>query len=195
MDFVQGLSTGFAVATTLTNLSFVLLGAIIGTLVGIMPGLGASATIAILLPLTYGVNPATAIIMMAGVYCGSKYGGAVTSILMNLPGESSSVPTCLDGYPLALQGRKDIPTIKEAGLGDSIVTNRGFAGPPEMPDYAVKKLEAVFKKVFASPQFKKYMDDSLMQPFWLSSAEYRKFLEEENERTKLWLGELGMLKK
>jgi len=101
----------------------------------------------------------------------------------------------LAGAPKRYDAFKDIPTIKEAGLGDPIVTNRGFAGPPEMPDYAAKKLEAVFKKVMESDQFKKYMDDSLMQPFWLSSSEYAKFLDEENERTKMWLGELGLLKK
>ena len=105
MDIFHGLMAGFAIATTLANLFYAFFGALIGTFVGIMPGLGASATIAILLPLTFGMNPTSAIIMMTGVYCGSKYGGAVTSIMMNLPGESSSVPTCLDGYPLAMQGR------------------------------------------------------------------------------------------
>ena len=105
MDIVQGLMLGFSVATTPANLLWALLGAWIGTFVGIMPGLGVSATIAILLPITFGMSPASSLIMMAAIYCGAKYGGAVTSILMNLPGESSSVPTCLEGYPLALQGR------------------------------------------------------------------------------------------
>jgi putative tricarboxylic transport membrane protein len=105
MDVVQGMILGFSVATAPTNVLWALFGAIVGTFIGIMPGLGSSATIAILLPLTFGMNPASALIMMTAIYCGSKYGGAVTSILMNLPGESSSVPTCLDGYPLALQGR------------------------------------------------------------------------------------------
>jgi len=105
MDIVQGLMLGFSIATTPANLLWALLGAWIGTFVGIMPGLGVSATIAILLPITFGMNPASSLIMMAAIYCGAKYGGAVTSILMNLPGESSSVPTCLEGYPLALQGR------------------------------------------------------------------------------------------
>ncbi len=85
MDIFHGLLMGFSVATTLPNLFYAFFGALIGTFVGIMPGLGASATIAILLPLTFGMNPTCAIMMMAGVYCGSKYGGAVTSIMMNLP--------------------------------------------------------------------------------------------------------------
>jgi putative tricarboxylic transport membrane protein len=105
MDVLHDLLIGFSVATSLSNLLYAFFGALIGTFVGIMPGLGASATIAILLPLAVGIDPTSAMIMMAGVYCGSKYGGAVTSIMMNLPGESSSVPTCLDGYPLAMQGR------------------------------------------------------------------------------------------
>ncbi len=105
MDIVHGMIFGFSVATTPTNLLWALFGAWVGTFVGIMPGLGTSATIAILLPLSFGMNPTSALIMMAAIYCGAKYGGAVTSILMNLPGESSSVPTCMDGYPLALQGR------------------------------------------------------------------------------------------
>ncbi len=105
MDIVQGLMLGVSVATTPTNLLWALFGALIGTFVGIMPGLGTSASIAILLPLTFGMAPSSALIMMAAVYCGARYGGAATSILMNIPGESSSVPTCLDGYPLALQGK------------------------------------------------------------------------------------------
>ncbi len=105
MDLVQGMMTGFAVATTLTNLFLVFIGAVIGTLVGILPGLGSTATIAILIPVAVGMNPASAMIMLVGMCCGARYGGAVTAILMNLPGESSSVVTCLDGYQLARQGR------------------------------------------------------------------------------------------
>lgn len=105
MDTFDGLLFGFTVAATPANLFWAMFGAVIGTFAGILPGLGASACIAILLPLSYGLPAASAIIMMSGIYCGTKYGGAVTSILMNLPGETSSVPTCMDGYPLALQGR------------------------------------------------------------------------------------------
>ena len=101
----------------------------------------------------------------------------------------------LSGAPARYPMFKDVPTIQEAGLGVAITTCRGFVGPPEMPDYAAKKLEAAFKKVFESAQFKKYMEDTLQQPFWLSSAEYGKFLQEESDRTKGWLDELGLLKK
>ena len=105
MEIIHGMMLGFSVATMPANLLFAFLGALVGTFVGILPGLGTPATIAILLPLSFGMAPTSIIIMMAGVYCGAKYGGAVTSILMNLPGEASSVPTCMEGYPLALQGR------------------------------------------------------------------------------------------
>lgn len=133
MEIFQGLLLGFSVATTLQNLLMAFFGAVIGTLVGIMPGLGASATIAILMPLTFSLNPASAIIMMAGIYCGSKYGGAVTSILMNIPGESSSVTTCLDGYQLAMQGRGG-PALGMAAIssfvaGTASVVGLTFLGP------------------------------------------------------------------
>jgi len=101
----------------------------------------------------------------------------------------------LSGAPSRYSMFKDIPTIKEAGLGVPVVTYRGFVGPPDMPQYAVKKLEAAFTKVFENKQFQKYMDDTLQQPFWLSSAEYGKFLQEESDRTKMWFDDLGMLKK
>ncbi len=101
----------------------------------------------------------------------------------------------LNGAPSRYEAFKDVPTIKEAGLGDPIILYRGIAGPPDMPEYAVKKLEAAFKKAMGNAQFKKYIDDALMQPFWQSSSEYGKFLDEENMRFKGWLDELGLLKK
>jgi putative tricarboxylic transport membrane protein len=127
MDIVQGMMLGFSVATTPANLLWALLGAWIGTFVGVMPGLGVSATIAILMPLTFGMSPASSLIMMAAVYCGAKYGGAVTSILMNLPGESSSVPTTLDGYPLALQGRAG-PALGLAAISGFVAGNFSVIG-------------------------------------------------------------------
>jgi putative tricarboxylic transport membrane protein len=96
---------GLAVATQPMNLLFALLGAVLGTLVGVLPGLGPTATIAMLIPTTAGMDPLPAIIMMAGVYYGSMYGGSTTSILINVPGEAASVMTCLDGYQMTLQGR------------------------------------------------------------------------------------------
>src|SRR2546422_7999159 len=89
---------GFAVALQPANLLWCLVGVVLGTVVGIMPGLGPPATIAMLLPLTFLMNPAGAMIMLAGIYYGAKYGGSTTSILLNVPGESASVVTCLDGY-------------------------------------------------------------------------------------------------
>src|SRR5881394_3725221 len=105
MDIASGLLQGFAVALQPVNLLWCLAGCALGTVVGILPGLGPPATIAMLLPLTFLMNPAGAMIMLAGIYYGAKYGGSTTSILLNVPGESASVVTCLDGYQMARQGR------------------------------------------------------------------------------------------
>ncbi|MEL7567849.1 MAG: tripartite tricarboxylate transporter permease [Dehalobacterium sp.] len=105
MDVLQNLLVGFTNALTPMNILFCFLGVIVGTAVGILPGLGPAATIAMLLPLTFGLDPATAMIMMAGIYYGAMYGGSITSILINTPGESSSVATTFDGYPLACKGK------------------------------------------------------------------------------------------
>jgi putative tricarboxylic transport membrane protein len=105
MEIASGLLHGFAVALQPANLLWCFVGVLLGTIVGIMPGLGPPATIAMLLPLTAQMNPAGAIIMLAGIYYGAKYGGSTTSILLNVPGESASVVTCIDGYQLARKGR------------------------------------------------------------------------------------------
>ena len=105
MDIAAGLMQGFAVALAPANLLWCFVGVLLGTVVGIMPGLGPPATIAMLLPLTFLMNPASAMIMLAGIYYGAKYGGSTTSILLNVPGESASVVTCLDGYAMARNGR------------------------------------------------------------------------------------------
>ena len=105
MDALSGLLHGFQVALQPANLFWCFVGCLLGTIVGILPGLGPAATIAMLLPLTYKMDPAGGIIMMAGIYYGAKYGGSTTSILLNIPGESSSVVTCLDGYQMARKGR------------------------------------------------------------------------------------------
>ncbi len=105
MDIVNGLLQGFAVALLPINLMWCFLGCFLGTVVGILPGLGPAATIAMLMPVTYGMHPASGIIMLTGIYYGAKYGGSTTSILLNIPGESSSVATCLDGYQMARNGR------------------------------------------------------------------------------------------
>ena len=105
MDIVSGLGQGFAVALQPSNLLWCFAGVLLGTVIGVLPGLGPPATIAMLLPLTFGMNPASAMIMLSGIYYGAKYGGSTTSILLNVPGESASVVTCLDGYQMARNGR------------------------------------------------------------------------------------------
>ncbi len=120
MDIGSGLLQGFATALTPTNLLFCLAGLAAGMAVGILPGLGPPATIAMLMPLTFGHDPIAGVIMLAGIYYGAKYGGAVTSILVNVPGESSSVMTCLDGHQLARQGK--------GGLAIGVAAIGGFIG-------------------------------------------------------------------
>jgi putative tricarboxylic transport membrane protein len=105
MEVINGLLQGFAVAVTPFNLLWCFVGVFLGTVIGVLPGLGPAATIAMLLPLTFHMNPTSAVIMLAGIYYGAKYGGSTTSILLNVPGESASVVTCLDGYQMARKGR------------------------------------------------------------------------------------------
>jgi putative tricarboxylic transport membrane protein len=105
MDVLASLATGFATALQPLNLAYCFLGVLLGTLVGVLPGLGPVATIAMLLPATFALPAESALIMLAGIYYGAQYGGSTTAILINLPGESSSVVTALDGYRMAQQGR------------------------------------------------------------------------------------------
>ena len=105
MDTINQLIMGFSVALQPLNLFYCFMGCVIGTLVGVLPGLGPTAALSLLLPATYHLNPVSAIIMLSGIYYGSQYGGSTTSILVNIPGEASSVVTCLDGYQMARQGR------------------------------------------------------------------------------------------
>jgi putative tricarboxylic transport membrane protein len=105
MDLVSHLALGFGVALTPINLMYALIGALVGTLIGVLPGIGPVATIAMLLPTTYSLQPVSALIMLAGIYYGAQYGGSTTSILLNMPGETSSAVTCLDGYQMARKGQ------------------------------------------------------------------------------------------
>jgi putative tricarboxylic transport membrane protein len=105
VDFLDKLILGFSVALTWQNLLFCFIGCLVGTLIGVLPGIGPITGIALLIPITFGMDPTTALITMAGVYYGAMYGGSTTSILLNVPGESSSVITCIDGYEMAKQGR------------------------------------------------------------------------------------------
>jgi putative tricarboxylic transport membrane protein len=108
VELLSNLSLGLQTAVSLTNLTVCFAGVLLGTLVGVLPGLGPVATIAMLLPATFSLPPVSALIMLAGIYYGAQYGGSTTAILINLPGESSSVVTALDGHPLARQGRAGV---------------------------------------------------------------------------------------
>src|SRR5687768_8848572 len=113
---LQNLILGFQVALTLQNLMYCFAGVFLGTLIGVLPGIGPLATMAMLLPLTFVLPPVSALIMLAGIYYGSDYGGSTTAILVNLPGEGSSVVTLLDGHPMAQQGRAG-PALAIAAMG------------------------------------------------------------------------------
>jgi putative tricarboxylic transport membrane protein len=116
MNIFNHLVFGFGVALTPMNLLYCLGGVMIGTLIGVLPGIGPAATVAMLLPVTMSLSPVTALIMLAGIYYGAMYGGSTTSILVNLPGEAASVVTCLDGYAMARQGRAG-PALSISALG------------------------------------------------------------------------------
>jgi TctA family transporter len=116
MSLIDNLALGFSTALSLQNLLFCFLGVIIGTLVGVLPGISPLNTTAILLPFTFGLPPASAMIMLAGIFYGAQYGGSTTAILMNVPGETSAVMTCQDGYQMARQGRAG-PALAIAAVG------------------------------------------------------------------------------
>ena len=104
-DLFQNLATGFSAAATLKNLGFAFLGCLLGTLIGVLPGIGPIPTIAMLLPITFGLDPLSSLVMLAGIFYGAQYGGSTTSILVNIPGEAASIVTCIDGHQMAKQGR------------------------------------------------------------------------------------------
>ena len=141
MEALQLLLTGFVNALSPINLLMAALGALAGTFVGMLPGLGPTSAIAILLPLTTVLEPTQGIIMMAGIYYGAMYGGSTTAILLNIPGEVSSVPTCLDGYPLARQG-KGGPALGIAAISSFVAGTLGVVGlvffAPLLADQALK---------------------------------------------------------
>src|SRR5918999_4223620 len=124
MELLGQLAQGFIAAATPVNLLMCLLGVVLGQVIGVLPGIGPSAAIALLLPLTYGASPTAAIIMFAGIYYGAQYGGTLTSVLVSVPGESSTVMTSLDGYQMALQGRAG-PALGIAAFGSFIAGTVG----------------------------------------------------------------------
>ncbi|MFM8900617.1 MAG: tripartite tricarboxylate transporter permease [Burkholderiales bacterium] len=141
MDLLHNLSVGFGVAFTLTNLTYAFFGALLGTLIGVLPGLGPVATIAMLLPSIYSLDAAPALIMLAGIYYGAQYGGSTTAILINVPGESSSVVTAIDGYQMARQGRAGA-ALSAAGLGSFFA---GCVGTVIIAAFAPPLTELAFK--------------------------------------------------
>jgi putative tricarboxylic transport membrane protein len=118
-DLFQHLALGFGVALAPVNLLYCFVGVVVGTAIGVLPGIGPVTTVAMLVPLTFGMSPTAALIMLAGIYYGSQYGGSTTAILINTPGETSSVMTCLDGYQMARQGRAG-PALGMAAIGSFI---------------------------------------------------------------------------
>lgn len=119
MEFLSNLAIGFSVVAQPTNLLYCFIGVFLGTAIGVLPGVGPLATIAMLLPMTFGLSPEGAIIMLAGIYYGSQYGGSTTAILMKLPGEASSVVTTIDGYQMAQKGRAG-PALAAAAIGSFV---------------------------------------------------------------------------
>src|SRR5512138_1650240 len=148
MDFSWGyLFQGFATALSLQNILWALVGCLVGTLVGVLPGIGPVTGIAILLPLTTVLPPTSAIIMMAAIYYGAMYGGSTTAIVVNIPGEASSVPTAMDGYVLAKQGKAG-PALAIAAIASFVAGTISLIGltffAPMLADFAV---------VFGPPEY------------------------------------------
>src|SRR5262245_18010643 len=161
-DLLSNLWMGFQVAGNPYNILFCLLGALVGTLVGVLPGIGTVATIAMLLPITFGLPPVGALIMLAGIYYGAQYGGSTTSILVNIPGEATSVVTALDGHQMARQGRAGaalsiaaigsffagcVATVLVAALGAPLTGLALLFGPAEY--FSLMVLGLIFAVVLA----------------------------------------------
>ncbi len=141
IDAFIGMGQGFLIALTPQNLYYCFIGCLFGTVVGVLPGVGPLAGISLLLPATFGMEPVSALIMLAGIYYGAMYGGSTTSILMNIPGEAASVVTCLDGYQMARKGRAGAALFISA-WGSFIGGNLSVLGiallAPALAGFAVK---------------------------------------------------------
>jgi putative tricarboxylic transport membrane protein len=161
-ELLSNLALGFGVAFSPMNVLFCLLGALVGTLVGVLPGIGTVATIAMLLPITFGLPPVGALIMLAGIYYGAQYGGSTTSVLVNIPGEATSVITCLDGHQMARRGRAGaalaiaaigsffagcVATVLVAALGAPLTSLALLFGPAEY--FSLMVLGLIFAVVLA----------------------------------------------
>ncbi len=170
MELLHNLYQGFSVALFPVNLLFCFIGVFIGTVVGVLPGIGPAATIAILLPITFGLRPETAIIMLAGIFYGTQYGGSTTSILVNLPGEASSVVTCLDGYQMARKGRAG-PALGIAAFGSFIGGTLSIIGLMFVGPWVAR-----FSLRFGPPEYFSLMCMSIVILMFLSSGSMIKSL-------------------
>ena len=178
MDFFEHLAGGFAVALSASNLFYCAIGAILGTAIGVLPGLGPPATIALLLPVTFKMDPVSAVIMLSGIFYGAMYGGSTTSILLNIPGEAASVVTCLDGYKMARNGRAGA-ALGISALGSFIAGSLAVLGisilAPTLASFALK---------FGPPEYFCLVLLGLMMAVYLS---------EESILKGLMMGLLGLL--
>jgi len=178
MGFFEHLAGGFAVALSASNLFYCAIGAILGTAIGVLPGLGPPATIALLLPVTFKMDPVSAVIMLSGIFYGAMYGGSTTSILLNIPGEAASVVTCLDGYKMARNGRAGA-ALGISALGSFIAGSLAVLGisilAPTLASFALK---------FGPPEYFCLVLLGLMMAIYLS---------EESVLKGLMMGLLGLL--
>jgi len=162
MDLISNLELGFSVALSVNNIALCFIGCLVGTLIGVLPGVGPIATIAMLLPITFGIDPTGALIMLAGIYYGAQYGGSTTAILVNIPGEATSVVTVLDGHQMAKQGRPGVAlgmaaiasffagtvaTLVIAALGAPLTKLAQLFGPAEY--FSLMVMGLVFAMVLA----------------------------------------------
>lgn len=146
-QFFSNIAIGFGVALTAENIFFCFVGAVLGTVIGVLPGIGPISAIAILMPITYQMNPTTAVIMLCGMYYGATYGGSTTSILINTPGEASSTVTCLDGYEMAKQGRA------KAALATSAIGSFFGGTVATVLLMAISPIVAAFALKFGPPEY------------------------------------------
>lgn len=183
MGFLENLHNGFAIALTPGNLFYAALGAILGTAVGVLPGMGTVATIAILLPVTYKIEPVSAVIMLGGIFYGAQYGGSTTSILLNIPGEASSVVTCIDGYRMGRQGRAG-PALGISALGSFFAATISVLGVsvlgPSLGAFAIR---------FGPPEYFSLVILGLMMAVYLSQESVIKGL--MMGVLGIWLGTVG----
>src|SRR5688572_26852524 len=183
MEVIGYLMHGFGVAISPMNLLWCFIGCFLGTVIGILPGLGPAATIAMLLPLTFRMDPTSALIMLGGIYYGSKYGGSTTSILLNVPGESASVVTCIDGFQMAKNGRAG-PALGIAAIASFIAGTLGVIGL-----MVVAPPLAKFALSFSSPEYFALMSCGLAMVVLLAGESMTKAL--LSMLVGLWIAGMG----